>query len=76
MRACDLVIDNYWEQEDLFTDYEVRDKQMALDIAVDDIRKRFGFYSIQRGLMYHDKILSALDAKEDHTVHPHSYFTS
>ena len=27
VRACDLVTDNYWEQEDLFTDYVVRGKQ-------------------------------------------------
>ena len=74
VRACDLVTDNYWEQEDLFTDYVVRDKQMALDIAVDDIRRRFGFYSIQRGLMYQDKVLSAVNAKEDHIVHPQGYF--
>ena len=74
VRAADLVTDNYWEQEDLFTDYAMRDKQSALDIAVDDIRRRFGFYSIQRGLMYQDKILSAVNAKEDHTVHPQGYF--
>lgn len=74
VRACDLVTDNYWEQEDLFTDYVVRDKQMALDIAVDDIRRRFGFYSIQRGVMYQDRVLSAVNAKEDHIVHPQGYF--
>ncbi|WP_370802257.1 DinB/UmuC family translesion DNA polymerase [Eubacterium ventriosum] len=48
VRACDLVCDNYWEQENLFTDYAMREKQMALDMAVDDIRRRFGFQSIQR----------------------------
>ena len=74
VRAKDLVTDNYWEQEDFFTDYAVRNKQIALDIAVDDIRRRYGFYSIQRGLMYNDKLLSHINAKEDHTVHPQSYF--
>lgn len=39
------------------------------------IRRRFGFYSIQRGLMYRDRILSAVNAKEEHTVHPHGYFS-
>lgn len=48
VQACDLVCDNYWEQENLFTDYAMREKQMALDMAVDDIRRRFGFQSIQR----------------------------
>lgn len=74
VRACDLVSDNYWEQEDLFTDYVMREKQMALDMAVDDIRRRFGYHSIQRGLMYQDKLLSSLNAKEDHTVHPKGFF--
>lgn len=74
VRACNLVCDNYWEQEDLFTDYAMREKQMALDSAVDDIRRRFGFQSIQRGLMYSDKLLSSVNEKEDHIVHPKGFF--
>lgn len=74
VRGADLVTDNYWEQMDLFSGVEFREKQMKVDTAVDDIRRRFGFYSIQRGLMYFDKALSAVDAKTDHTVHPHGYF--
>jgi len=74
VRGADLVNDNYWEQLDLFCDFQMREKHMKMDVAVDDIRRRFGFYSIQRGLMYQDKILSSVNAKEDHTVHPHGYF--
>lgn len=74
VRGADLVNDNYWEQMDLFTDLQLREKRMKMDIAVDDIRRRFGFYSIQRGLMYQDRILSAVNAKEEHIVHPHGYF--
>lgn len=74
VRGTDLVNDNYWEQIDLFSDVHFREKQMRMDEAVDDIRRRFGFYSIQRGLMYQDKLLSAVNAKEDHTVHPVAYF--
>ncbi len=74
VRGADLVNDNYWEQLDLFCDFRMREKQMKMDIAVDDIRRKFGFYSIQRGLMYRDRILSSVNAKEDHTVHPHGYF--
>lgn len=75
IRGADLVNDNYWEQMDLFQNYEKRQKQQQLDVAVDEIRRRFGFYSIQRGLMYRDKMLSAVNAKEEHTVHPHGYFS-
>ena len=74
IRGTDLVTDYFWEQLDLFSDPNSREKQMKMDEAVDLIRKRFGFYSIQRGLMYRDRVLSACDAKADHTVHPHGYF--
>lgn len=74
VRGADLVNDNYWEQLDLFRNQRMREKRMKADLAVDDIRKRFGFYSVQRGLMYQDRLLSAINAKEDHTVHPHGYF--
>jgi DNA polymerase-4 len=74
VRGTDLVNDNFWEQIDLFMDVRLREKQMRMDEAVDDIRRRFGFYSIQRGLMYQDKILAAVNAKEDHAVHPVAYF--
>ncbi len=74
IRGTDLVNDYFWEQLDMFTDPQYREKQMKMDDAVDVIRKRFGFYSIQRGLMYRDRMLSAVNAREDHTVHPHGYF--
>ena len=44
-----------------------------LDRTVDEIRRRFGYFSIQRAAMYQNKVLSHLDAGT-HTVHPHSYF--
>jgi len=74
VRGADLVNDNYWEQLDLFCDFQMREKHMKMDVAVDDIRRRFGFYSIQRGLMFRDKVLSSVNVKEEHTVHPHGYF--
>ena len=74
VRGADLVNDHYWEQIDLFSSVERKEKLMRMDTTVDDIRRRFGFYSIQRGLMHMDAALSAINAKEDHTVHPHGYF--
>ena len=73
VRGADLVTDNYWEQIDLFMNMEQREKQMKVDSAIDVLRKRFGYFCIQRGLMYQDTALSALDAST-HTVHPHGYF--
>ncbi len=61
-------------QLDLFMNQEKREKKQKADRAVDDIRKRFGYFSIQRGVEYQDLELSHLDAKSDHTVHPRSFF--
>lgn len=38
VRGADLVNDNYWEQIDLFCDFQMREKHMKMDVAVDDIR--------------------------------------
>lgn len=74
IRGCDLV--DAWcpVQLDLFISQEKRDKLHKMDKTVDIIRGRFGFESIQRGLMYRERILSKVNAKDDHTVHPHGYF--
>ena len=50
-----------------------QEKLEKMDRTVDEIRRRFGYFSIQRAVMYQDKVLSHLDAGT-HTVHPHSYF--
>lgn len=74
VRACELVDALIPVQLSLFISEERRQRLHQMDLAVDQIRRRFGFESIQRGLMYQDRLLSAVNAKEDHTVHPHGYF--
>ena len=44
-----------------------------LESAIDNVRGRFGYYALQRGVMYCDRALSHCDAKGDHTIHPHGY---
>lgn len=73
VRGADLVMEDIPVQLDLFDNQEKREKLERLDRAVDEIRRRFGYFSIQRAAMYQDKVLSHLDAGT-HTVHPHSYF--
>lgn len=74
VRVSDLKPDTVPYQLSLFRDEEYRQRLLKADIAVDDIRRRFGFSSIQRGIMYTDTYLSSLNAKaDDHMVHPHSY---
>ena len=74
VRGADLVTDDYWEQIDMFCSMEKREKLMKIDGAMDELRRRFGYFCVQRGIMYQDKILSTLDAESTHTVHPHGYF--
>ena len=73
VRVADLMTDTMPVQLDLFNNQERRERQHKMDIAVDEIRRRFGYYSIQRGMMYQDRRLSCVNAKDDHTVHPHGY---
>ena len=73
VRGSDLVMEDIPVQLDLFDNQEKREKLERLDRAVDEIRRRFGYFSIQRAAMYQDKVLSHLDTGT-HTAHPHSYF--
>lgn len=73
VRASDLTNPCCATQLSLFIDEAYRDKLRRADRTVDEIRRRFGYKSIQRGLMYYDRTLSAVNAKEDHTVHPHGF---
>ena len=74
IRGSDLVNENYCEQLDFFTDVDFGERLQMVDNAVDDIRRRFGYFAVQRGLMYQDKGLSHLDCEAEHTVHPHTFF--
>ena len=58
----------------LFTDERRPEWQQRADCMVTKIRNRYGYFAVQRGIMYEDKYLSSLNASaEDHMIHPHSY---
>jgi DNA polymerase-4 len=69
VRACDLLPDDV-RQMSLLTETEKVLKEEDLERTVDTIRRRYGHFSIQRGLMLTDKKLSCENPKEDHTIHP------
>ena len=60
----------YKDKFHLFYQYYPYDSHQA----VDDIRRRFGYFSVQKAFMYQDKALASLDAQSSHTVHPIGYF--
>ncbi len=73
VRACGLVKDNI-SQTSFLPHIISAQKQEELEKAIDDIRLRFGHDEIQRAVMMTDTALSALNPKEDHIVHPESFF--
>lgn len=74
VRAESLVLSDIPIQFNLFVSEEQREKQEKMDRAVDDIRRQFSYFSVQKAFMYRDKALASLDAQSSHTVHPIGYF--
>ena len=66
VRAAALVAADAPEQLDFFTNHVKLDGQRKIDSALDDIRRRYGFHSIRRGLTAIDEKLGMLNAQEEH----------
>ena len=75
VRACNLSL-NESEQLSLMPEISSIQKQETLESTVDDIRRRFGHFSLQKGLLLSDRQLSSLNPKEDHIIHPEAFFKS
>lgn len=74
VRACNLEPVDY-VQLSLLPDVAQLQKQEELESAMDNLRNRFGHFSLQKGLMLTDRELSNLDPKNDHIIHPMSFFS-
>lgn len=61
-------------QMSLFQDDQRRDRWERIDAAVDELRQRYGYMSVQRALMLTDPLLGKINPKDGHTVHPVGYF--
>ncbi|MDR3565567.1 MAG: DNA polymerase IV [Negativicutes bacterium] len=72
VRGADLVTASGHIQIDLF-DGDKSGREM-LEKTVDNLRQRFGHYSIQRCAMLQDRKLTGFNPKDDHTIHPISFF--
>lgn len=73
VRACNLTLEGD-TQMSFLPEHIKEQKQHNLERAIDDIRRRFGHYSVQRGIMLQDNGLSNLNPKDDHVIFPVSYF--
>ncbi len=72
VRAADLVTANDYHQLSLWSNSNKR--QESLERTVEELRRRYGHFAVQRGLMLQDTHLSNLAPKEDHVIFPVSYF--
>ena len=61
-------------QLDMFGNAKKQEKLEAVDGAIDGIRKRFGFRSIQRGIVLSEPAIAKINPKEEHTIHPVAFF--
>jgi len=73
VRATDLVTADTYTQLSFFYDEKQKLKEEQLEYSIDEIRKRFGHYSIQRALLLKDKALNA-NPIEENVSFPVSYF--
>ena len=73
VRAIDLRPETEPCQISFDCSAEKQEEMEKLESAIDNVRGRFGYYALQRGVMYCDRALSHCDAKGDHTIHPHGY---
>jgi DNA polymerase IV len=73
VRATDLFTSDTCIQLSLLEDLNKRVKLESLETSIDEIRKRFGHYAIQRALLLKDKALNG-NPIEDNIIHPVSFF--
>ena len=75
IRASDLSRGEE-EQLSLLPERVHQERTNVLEGAVEDVRRRFGYQSLQRGLMLTHRDLSRCNPKEDHVIHPVGFFHS
>lgn len=73
VRACNLTACES-EQLSFLPEISAIQTHEAIEQAVYQIRNRFGHSAIQRGVLLTDKGLSSLSPKDDHMIHPESFY--
>jgi len=70
IRGANLVPIGTATQLSLFEDDIRRERAEKIEFTIDEIRRRFGHYSIDRALLHLDSKLGKLNPKEEHIIHP------
>lgn len=71
VRACNLVREPLW-QESLFGGY--REENERLDVMSEELRNKYGWGIIQRGIMLENRRLSGLNPTDDNTLQKIAFF--
>ena len=70
----DTDVAKWLEAVGFVLNFERDEKLEKLETALDDIRRRFGNYAVQRASLLAAKDLSHFNPHDDHTIHPEGYF--
>lgn len=73
VRGCDLITDEF-PQLSLLPEMQKEQKQEDLEIAVQNLRKRFGHFAVQRGIMVADRSLSSLDTQNEYSAQSVAFY--
>ena len=68
--VSDFCSDSQNVQLSLFCDNEKREALSKIDRTVDDLKRRYGNYCIQRGFVLKDEGLTRFNPHDDHIIHP------
>ena len=74
VKVSDLSSADAPHQVNLFLDEEKRKRAESLEYTLDSVRRRFGHNAIRRATLHLDPTLTNLNPKQEHTIHPYSYF--
>lgn len=74
VRGAGLVDGSVGIQTSLFDNDKRRSAWERIDVTVDELRRRYGYMSVRRAITMADPLLSGINPKDDHTVHPIGYF--
>lgn len=75
VRGANLVPIEQPRQTSLFYDEQKRLRAEKIEYTIDEIRKRFGHYAIDRAILQLDSKLGKLNPKEEHVIHPIGYLS-
>ena len=70
IRGTNLVPIGCTRQLSFFEDEARRERAERMEYVIDDIRRRFGHFAIDRAFMRSDRQLGKLNPKAEHTIHP------